>query len=230
MVWAEKDASSAFDHIRSTADEIFQLLLHVSRPILQHGIPDEATVVGFHFSWVPYAYGWCTAYTKVRWAVKYQRHMFENFNRCIAGDRFVWPHLHPQIFCIEIGPPLYMPCIPISGKVDAFKKAAMHVIELKGYRPKKTGVNALVPNRSTGGRPAYSLLQLYHTFSLKLVIACYFIIFHFVSFCHWLDYCAYYWATDSFLKKLSYRNNKTKSKQWKNTTTIDIKKYQKHWN
>jgi hypothetical protein len=126
--------------------------------------------------------------------------------------------------------PLYMPCIPISGKVDAFKKAAMHVIELKGYRPKKTGVNALVPNRSTGGRPAYSLLQLYHTFSLKLVIACYFIIFHFVSFCHWLDYCAYYWATDSFLKKLSYRNNKTKSKQWKNTTTIDIKKYQKHWN
>jgi hypothetical protein len=50
MVWAEKDASSAFDHIRSTADEIFQLLLHVSRPILQHGIPDEATVVGFHFS------------------------------------------------------------------------------------------------------------------------------------------------------------------------------------
>lgn len=182
MVWAEKDASSAFDHIRSTADEIFQLLLHVSRPILQHGTPDEATVVGFHFSWVPYAYGWCTAYTKV--AVKYQRHMFEKFNRCIAGDRFVWPHLHPQIFCIEIGPPPVHAMHSNFREGGCFQEGGHACYRVEGVSTEKNWSQRIGAQPIDWWSPC---VQSSAALPYVFIEACHRLLLHHFSFCHFLS-------------------------------------------
>lgn len=42
MVWSEQDAASAFQHIRETADAAFKLMLDCARPVLQHGVKEEA--------------------------------------------------------------------------------------------------------------------------------------------------------------------------------------------
>ena len=56
-----------------------------------------------------------------------------------------------------------------SGQVEAFRDAAMIFIELQCFRPKKeTTAILLKPAVSSGGRPAYTLLQLYHSMCLKL--------------------------------------------------------------
>ena len=41
-MWSEQDAASAFQHIRETADAAFKLMLDCARPVLQHGVKEEA--------------------------------------------------------------------------------------------------------------------------------------------------------------------------------------------
>lgn len=53
-------------------------------------------------------------------------------------------------------------------QVEAFKAAGLILIRLKGWKPESRTVNALQPSQPTGGRPAYSLLQLYSSLSLTL--------------------------------------------------------------
>lgn len=45
MAWSEDDAKAAFDQVRSRADDAFKELLAAARPILQHGLPEEALVI-----------------------------------------------------------------------------------------------------------------------------------------------------------------------------------------
>jgi hypothetical protein len=42
MAWSQKDAGAAFDWVRDKADEVFNQLLLCARPVLQHGMPEEA--------------------------------------------------------------------------------------------------------------------------------------------------------------------------------------------
>ena len=57
-------------------------------------------------------------------------------------------------------------------KVTAFRDAAMGMIELSHWQPSRRTVNALEPQSKaknpSGGRTAFSLLQLYHMLSLHL--------------------------------------------------------------
>ena len=52
--------------------------------------------------------------------------------------------------------------------MEAFRDAAMMMIELRGFNPQKAA-DPLKPSVVTGGRPGYSMLQLYHSMCLRLI-------------------------------------------------------------
>lgn len=58
--------------------------------------------------------------------------------------------------------------LSFSNQVEAFKAAALIIVNIKGYQPQRPNSDMLRPSVQTGGRPAYSLLQLYHAMSLHL--------------------------------------------------------------
>lgn len=43
MSWSAQDATAAFEWVRYKADEVFKRLVDAARPVLQHGLPEEAT-------------------------------------------------------------------------------------------------------------------------------------------------------------------------------------------